>query len=62
MKPATDALFKNVMINADNQAVRANRLQLWPISARCLSIGSRLQLGSAVIPNANDCSRPRRRY
>ena len=28
MKPATDDFFENVMINADNQAVRANRLQL----------------------------------
>ena len=28
MKPATDAFFENVMINADNQAIRANRLEL----------------------------------
>ncbi len=28
MKPATDDFFENVMVNADNQAVRANRLQL----------------------------------
>ncbi len=28
MKPATDDFFDNVMVNADNQAVRANRLQL----------------------------------
>ena len=28
MKPATAAFFKNVMVNTDNQAVRANRLEL----------------------------------
>ena len=28
MKPATDNFFANVMVNADNQAVRANRVQL----------------------------------
>ena len=28
MTPATDDFFENVMVNADNQAVRANRLQL----------------------------------
>ncbi len=28
MKPATDDFFQNVMVNTDNQAVRANRLQL----------------------------------
>ena len=28
MKPATDDFFTNVMVNADNQAVRANRVQL----------------------------------
>ena len=28
MKPATDAFFENVMINADNQAIRANRIEL----------------------------------
>ncbi len=28
MKPATDDFFENVMVNADNQAIRANRLQL----------------------------------
>ena len=28
MKPATDDFFANVMVNADNQAVRANRVQL----------------------------------
>ena len=28
MKPATDAFFENVMINAENQAIRENRLEL----------------------------------
>lgn len=28
MEPATEDFFENVMVNADNQAVRANRLQL----------------------------------
>ena len=28
MKPASDAFFENVMVNDDNQAIRANRLQL----------------------------------
>ena len=28
MKPASDAFFENVMVNDNNQAIRANRLQL----------------------------------
>jgi len=28
MKPATDAFFENVMVNADDNAVRSNRLEL----------------------------------
>jgi glycyl-tRNA synthetase beta chain len=28
MKPATDAFFKNVMVNTEDTAVRSNRLEL----------------------------------